>query len=90
MSLTCLVSCVFNAFFSYRIMLIDLLELLSFEKLDFFDDESDDDSSGSGSPGMCAFLFCSNKYFGSFGKYVGRVSGVGSSISPPNRNQVNG
>ena len=56
--------------------LINLLLLLSFDKLDLFNDESDDDGSGSGSPGTCVFPFCS-------GKYVGGVSGVGSIIFVP-------
>ena len=45
--------------------------MLSFDELYFFDDESDNYGSGSGSPGMCAFPFCSVKY-------IGGVSGVGS------------
>ena len=53
--------------------IILLLELLSFDELDFFDDESDDDGSGSGSPGTCAFPFCSGNSSGSF-------SGVGSGV----------
>ena len=53
--------------------LIDLLELLSFEKLDLFGDDSDDDGSGYGSPETCAFPFCS-------GNFVDCVSGVGSSV----------
>ena len=43
-----------------------------------FDDDYDDDGSGSGSPGMCTFPFCSDKSVGSVGKSVGRVRGVGS------------
>ena len=53
--------------------LINLLELLSLDKLDLFDDESDNDGYGSGPPGTCAFPFCSGNYFG-------HVSGVGSVI----------
>ena len=53
---------------------------MSFEKLDFFDDESDNDGSGSGSPNTCTFPFCSGKSIGSVGKSIGRVSGVGSGL----------
>ena len=45
-----------------------------------FNDESDNEGYGSGSPGKCAFPFCSGKSIGSVGKYVGGVSGVGSGI----------
>ena len=45
-------------------------------RLFFFDDESGNDGSGSGSSGTCAYPFC-------FGNSVGHVSGVGSGISPP-------
>ena len=47
--------------------------MLSFSKLDFFDDEYDDDGSGSGSPGTCDVPFCSVNY-------VGSVSLVGSVV----------
>ena len=57
--------------FLSRFFLFDLLELLSFDGLFLFGVESDDDGSGSGSPGICAFPFCS-------GKPVGSVSVVGS------------
>ena len=60
--------------------MINLLELLSFYKLDFFTDESDDDRSGSGSPDTCAFPFCSGKSIGSVGKSVGGVIGIGSGV----------
>ena len=74
MVLTCPVSCVYDAFSSYFVSIsFGLLWFLSFYELDFFDDESEDDGSGSGSPGTCAFSFC-------FGNSVGRVSGVGSGI----------
>ena len=53
---------------------------MSFDKLDLFDDESNDDGSGSGSPGICAFLFCSGKSVGSASECVGRVRGVESGI----------
>ena len=42
----------------------------------FFDDESDNDESGSGSPGTCAFPFFSVNS-------VGCVSGVGSGVFVP-------
>ena len=58
-------------FFFMRFFQFDLLELVSFDELDFFDDESGDDGSGSWSPGMCALPFCS-------GNSLGRVSVVGS------------
>ena len=45
-----------------------------------FDDESDNFGSGSGSPGTCAFLFCSGKSVGSAGESVGGISGVGSGV----------
>ena len=54
--------------------------MLSFDKLDLFDDESEDDGYGSGSPGTCVFPFCSGKYVGIAGKSVGRVCGVGSGV----------
>ena len=54
-----------------RFFIFDLLELLSFDKLDLFDDESDNYGSGSGSPGTRVFPFCS-------GKSVVSISGVGS------------
>ena len=58
--------------------MFDLLEFLSFEKLDFFDDESDNDGSGSGSASTCAFPFFSDESVGSVGESVGGVCGVGS------------
>ena len=70
-------------FFLSRFFLIDLLELLSFEKLDFFDDESDIDGSGSGSPGMWPLKFFSDESIGSVGESVGRVCGVGSGVFVP-------
>ena len=57
---------------------------MSFKELDFFDDESDNDGSGSGSPGTPAFPFCSYKYVGSIGESVGSVSGIGSGNFVPN------
>ena len=48
-------------------------EISIFRRIRFFDDESDDDGSGSGPPGRCNFPFCSINT-------VGRVSGVGSDI----------
>ena len=61
LSLTRPVSCISDVFFFLsRFFFFDLLELVSFDKLDFFN-ESDNDGSGSGSPG----------------KSVDRVSDVG-------------
>ena len=48
-----------------------------------FNDESDNDGSGSVSPCTCVFLFCSGEYFGSVGDSVGHGCDVGSGISPP-------
>ena len=45
-----------------------------------FDDESENDGSGSRSPGTCDFPFCSGKFVGSVGKSVGGVSGIGSGV----------
>ena len=67
-------------FFLSRFFLIDLLECISFDKLFLFDDESGDGGSGSGSPGTCAFTFCSDKSVGCVYKYFGTVRGVGSGI----------
>ena len=72
--------CFQHFFFLSLLFLIDLLELLSFKKLDLFDDESDYDGSGSRPPGTYAFPFCSVKSVGSVSKYDGGVSGIGSSI----------
>ena len=55
-------------FFLSCFSFFDLLELLLFDKLYFFD-ESDNDGSEFGSPG---------KYVGSVDESVGSVSGVGS------------
>ena len=62
--------------FLSRLFFFYLLGLLAFDELYFFDDESDNDWSGSGSPGMCDLPFCS-------GISVGRVNGVGSGIFVP-------
>ena len=67
MVLTSRISCVSNIV-SFS---LNLLEFLSFDELDLFDNEDDDDGSGSRSPGTCCFPFFSDEY-------VGRVSGVGS------------
>ena len=63
-------------FLLINFILFDLLELLSFHELDLFNDDSNDDGYGSGSPGMCTFTFFS-------GDYVGFVSGVGSGVFVP-------
>ena len=54
--------------------------MLSFDKLDLLDDESDDGGSGYGSPGTCTFKFCSGKSVGNVVKSVGSFCGVGSGI----------
>ena len=64
--------------FLLRFFFFYLLELLSFEELDFFNDESDNDGSRYGSPSTCAYPFVSGKTVGSVGKSFGSVSGVGS------------
>ena len=46
-------------FFLSLFFLFDLLLLLSFDESDFFDYDSGNDGSGSGSPGTCTFPFCS-------------------------------
>ena len=56
------------------------MEFLSFDKLYLFDDESDDNGSGTGSPDTCAFPFCSVKSVGSVGESVGNICGVGSGV----------
>ena len=70
MSLTRPVSCFPNilSLNRFSLSLIYLLELLSFDGLNVFDDECDNSWSGSGSPGTCNFPFSS-------GKFVGGVSG---------------
>ena len=60
--------------------MFDLLELVSFDKSDSFDDESDDDGSDSGCIGTCAFTFRSDGSIGSVGESVGGIRGVGSGI----------
>ena len=67
-------------FFLSLFSLFYLFELVSFEELDLFDDESDNDRSGSGYTVTCAFSFCSVKSVGCVGKYVGCFCGVGSSV----------
>ena len=67
-------------FFLSRFFLFDLLSLVSFDGLDLFDDESDDDRSGFGFAGTYAFLFYSDEYVGSVRKYVDSVSGVWSGV----------
>ena len=57
-------------------LLSDLLYLLSSDESDFFNDESDDDGSESGSAGTCAFPFCSDDS-------VGHFSGMGTNIFVP-------
>ena len=78
--LTSTVSCLSDDFLLIAFLFFDLLELLSLDELDCFYDESGNDGSGSGSPGTCAFPFCSGKSVGSLGKSVGSVHGVGSGV----------
>ena len=68
--------CFRRLFFLSLFFFIALLELLFFDNLDLFDDESENDGSGSGSPGTYAFPFCS-------GESVGGVTGVGSGVFVP-------
>ena len=56
---------------------------MSFEEFYIFNDESDNDGSGSGSPGTCAFPFCFGKSVDSVGKSIGRVHGVGFRVFVP-------
>ena len=56
------------------------MEFLSFDELDLFDDESDNDGYGSVSPGTYTFLFCSYNSVGSVGESVGHVRCVGSFV----------
>ena len=65
--------CLRRFFFLSLFFLINLLELLSSNGLYFFNHESDNDGSGSGSSGTCDFPFFS-------GNSVGRVSGVCSGV----------
>ena len=51
---------------------------MSFDKLYFFDNESEDDGSDSGSSCAFALPFSSGKPVGSTGESVGSVSGVRS------------
>ena len=54
--------------------------MLSFDKLDFFDDDSDNDGSDSGSAGTCTFPFQFDESVSRVGESFGCVSGVGSGI----------
>ena len=56
---------------------------MSFDKLDLFGDESENDRSGSRYPGMCDFPFFSDEFVGSLGKSVGCVRGIGSGVFVP-------
>ena len=66
--------------FITRFFFFDLIELVSFDELYSFDDESDDVGSDSGSAGTCNFPLCFDDYVGLVGKSVGRVSGIGFGI----------
>ena len=58
----------FRRFFLLSCLFIfGLLELVSFKKLDLFDNEYENDGSGSGSPGTFDFPFSSGKSVGSVG-----------------------
>ena len=70
------VHCVPNDFSSYCVFLFDLIELVSFDELDLFDDKSDNDGSRSGSPGTCDFPFCSDESVGSVGESFSRFRGM--------------
>ena len=78
MSLTGPVPCTSNAFF-FASLLLDFLYLLSSDKSDSPNYESDDDGSGSGSSGRYSFTAFSLR----FDKYVGCVSGMGSGVFVP-------
>ena len=56
---------------------------MSFDKLYFFENESENDGSGSGSPGTCNFTFCYGESVGSVGESVGSLSGIGSGNFAP-------
>ena len=75
MSLTSYVSCFSDTISSYRVSFFYLLELVSFDELDLFNDESGNNGSGSGFPDTYAFPFCSRKSVGSV-----RVIGSGNFV----------
>ena len=80
MSLTSPVLCISNDFsFLSRLLILDLLYLLSSDQSYLFDDESDNDGSESGSSGMCSFPDFSLR----FDDTIGCVSGLGSDIFVP-------
>ena len=60
-------------FYLSHLLLLDSLYLLSSEKSDCLDDESDDNGSDSGSSGTCTFPL-------HFNKSVGCVSGLRSGV----------
>ena len=68
---------------SYFFLLVDFLQLLSSDKSDSLNDESDDDGSDSGSAGTCTFPFRFDDSLGRVYNSVGRVSGVGSGVFAP-------
>ena len=57
--------------------------MLSTDKLYLLNDEYDDYGIDSRSAGRCNFYFRFDASVGSVGKYVGRVSGVGSDVFVP-------
>ena len=83
MSLTSPVSCLSDVFLLLAFLSVCFTGIAIIQQILFFNDESDDDGSGSGSPGTCAFRFCSVKSVGSVGKSVDVVSGVGSVVFVP-------
>ena len=80
MSMTSPISLVSDNCVALRVFLFDLLKLVSFDRSYLFDDESDNDWSGSGSAGTCAFTFHFNESIGHVGDFVGRISGMGSVV----------
>ena len=84
MGLMSSLSCLFSAFYSYGVLFLGLLELVSFKELYFFDDEYENYGSVSGYPGTFNFPCCSGNSIGSIGESVGSVSGVGSGDFVPN------
>ena len=79
--------CFLCFFFLLCLFLFDLLEFVSFDILNFFDDDYDNDGSGSRFPGTCDFPFCSDEYVGSTGESIAHVRGVGSRFFPPTVNE---
>ena len=66
----------FGHYFLSRLLILDFLYLMSSDKSDSLDDESDNDGSDSGSSSRCYFPL-------NFENSVDRVSGLGSGIFVP-------